>query len=139
MGSEGMMIGAGVENERHRMRILIGCSQAVTCSALKGLLDTRPDLVVVAEAADAQEMLERAEATGPDVVILDSELSNGPREDLIASLRQLDCQPRVIVLGSFEERERYGQAGGADAFVSKSDPPRSLLTSLYTVHLEERQ
>jgi len=96
-------------------------------------------LVVVAEAADAREMVERAKATNPDVVILDSELSNGPREDLIASLRQLDCQPRVVVLGSFSERERYGQAGGADAFVSKSDPPKSLLTSLYAVHLEERQ
>jgi DNA-binding NarL/FixJ family response regulator len=121
------------------MRILIACSQAVVCSALKGLLETRPDLVVIAEAADAQEMLGQAEATSPDVVILDSELFNGPREDLIASLRQLDCQPKVVVLGSFEEQERNGQAGGADAFVSKSDPPKSLLTSLYTVHLEERQ
>jgi len=95
-------------------------------------------LVVVAEAGDAREMVKRAEATSPDVVILDSELSDGPREDLIASLRQLDCQPRVVVLGSFGERERYGHAGGADAFASKSDPPKSLLTSLYAVHLEER-
>jgi len=122
-----------------RVRILIACRRAVACSALKGLLQNRPDLVVVAEAADAREMVERAAATSPDVVILDSELSSGPREDLIASLRQLDCQPRVVVLGSFRERERYGQVGGADAFVSKSDPPKSLLTSLYAVHLEERQ
>ena len=83
---------AGAENGRHSVRILIACSRAVTRRALKGLLQTRPDLAVVAEAADAREMLERAEATSPEVVILDSELSNGPREDLVVSLRQLACQ-----------------------------------------------
>ena len=119
------------------MRILIAYSQAVTRRALKGLLQTRPDLTVVAEAADARETLERAEATSPDVVILDSELPNGPRDDLIASLRQLDCQPKIVILGFATESERSAGAGAADAFVSKRDPSRALLTALYAVQLEE--
>jgi DNA-binding NarL/FixJ family response regulator len=94
---------------------------------------------VVGEAADAREMLERAEATSPDVVILDSELLKGPREDLVVSLRQLDCQPKVVVLGLAAESERSAAAGGADAFVSKGDPPKSLLTSIYAVQLEGHQ
>ena len=120
------------------MRILIACSRAVTRRALKGLLQTRPDLDVVAEAANPREMLERTEATSPDVVLLDSELANGPREDLVESLRQLNCQPKVVVLGFSLESERAAQAAGADAFVSKGDPPKALLTSLYAVQLEER-
>ena len=118
------------------MQILIASSRAVTRRALKGLLQTRPDLVVVAEAADAQEMLEQAEANSPDVVLLDSGLFNGPQEDLVASLRQLECQPKVVVLGFSSESERAARAAGADAFVSKGDPPKSLLTAIYTVHLE---
>ena len=119
-------------------RILIACSRAVTRRALKGLLQTRPDLDVVAEAANPREMLERTEATSPDVVLLDSELANGPREDLVESLRQLNCQPKVVVLGFSSESERAARAAGADAFVSKGDPPKALLTSLYAVQLEER-
>ena len=120
------------------MRILIASIQAVTRRALKGLLQTRPDLDVVAEVADAQETLGRAEAARPDVVLLDSELFNGPLEDLVESLRRLDCQPKVVVLGFSSESERAARAAGADAFVSKGDPPKSLLTALYAVHLEGR-
>ena len=120
------------------MRILIACSRAVTRRALKGLLQTRPDIDVIAEAADARELLEQAEAAGPDVVLLDSELYNAPQEDLVASLRQLECKPKIVVLGFSAESERAARAGSADAFVSKGDPPKSLLTSLYAIQLEER-
>jgi DNA-binding NarL/FixJ family response regulator len=118
---------------------LIACSRAVTRRALKGLLRTRPDLVVVGEAEGAREILERAEAKSPDVVILDSELFRGPREDLMASLCQLDCQPKVVVLGFPSESKEADRADGADAFVSKGDPPKSLLTSLYALQLERHQ
>jgi DNA-binding NarL/FixJ family response regulator len=84
-------IRAGAENGQRDLQVLIASSRAVTRRALKGLLQTRPDLVVVAEAADAQEMLEQAEANSPDVVLLDSGLFNGPQENLVASLRQLEC------------------------------------------------
>ena len=131
-------MGLHVKGRRQSVQILIASSRAVTRRALKGLLQTRPDLVVVAEAADAQEMLEQAEANSPDVVLLDSGLFNGPQEDLVASLRQLECQPKVVVLGFSSEKGRAARAAGADAFVSKGDPPKSLLTSLYAVQLEER-
>ena len=97
-------MGIHVKGRRQSVQILIASSRAVTRRALKGLLQTRPDLVVVAEAADAQEMLEQAEANSPDVVLLDSGLFNGPQEDLVASLRQLECQPKVVVLGFSSEK-----------------------------------
>ena len=129
-------MGIHVKGRRQSVQILIASSRAVTRRALKGLLQTRPDLVVVAEAADAQEMLEQAEANSPDVVLLDSGLFNGPQEDLVASLRQLECQPKVVVLGFSSEAEPVAQAAGADAFVSKGDPPKSLLTAIHGVYLE---
>ena len=121
------------------MRVLIASSRAVTRRALKGLLQTRPDLDVVAEAADAQELLTQAEATSPDVVLIDWNLHNGPLEDLVGAMRQLGCQPKVVVLGFSSESERAARAAGVDAFVSKGDPPRSLLTALYAVQLEGYQ
>jgi DNA-binding NarL/FixJ family response regulator len=108
----------------------------VTRRALTWLLQTRPELGVVADAADARQALARAEATSPDVVLVDWDLHNGSLEDLVGALRQLACQPKVVALGFSSESERAAQAAGADAFVSKGDPPRYLLTAIYGVYLE---
>jgi DNA-binding NarL/FixJ family response regulator len=108
----------------------------VTRRALTWLLQTRPELGVVADAADARQALARAEATSPDVVLVDWDLHNGSLEDLVGALRQLACQPKVVALGFSSESERAAQAAGADAFVSKGDPPRHLLTAIYGVYLE---
>jgi DNA-binding NarL/FixJ family response regulator len=126
---------AGAENGRLGVRILLASSRAVTRRALKGLLQTRPELVVVAEAADAQETLSQAEATIPDVVLVDWDARDGRLEDVVGALQRLACQPRVVVLGFSSDSEQAARAAGADAFASKGDPPKSLLTALYAVQV----
>ena len=107
--------------------------------ALKELLQARRDIDVVAEAADTQELMEQAKVAKPDVVLLDSELLNGPQEDLVARLRQARCKAKVVVLGFAPDLKQAAQAAGSDAFVSKGDPPKAMLTTLYRVHLEGRE
>jgi DNA-binding NarL/FixJ family response regulator len=118
------------------MRVLVASSRAVTRRALKGLLQTRPELDVVTEAGSAEELLAQAQATSPDVVLIDWNVHNGPMGDLVLALRELDCQPKVVALGFSSESERAARAAGTDAFVSKGDPPKSLLTAIHGVYLE---
>ena len=61
---------------------------------------------------------------------------NGPLGDLVGALHQLDCQPKVVALGFSSESERAARAAGTDAFVSKGEPPKSLLTAIHRVYLE---
>jgi two-component system response regulator NreC len=98
--------------------------------ALKTLLDTRPGLEVVGEAAENGELISQIESARPDLLLLDDDLSEGAVEDLIAALQQFYPCPLVMVLGGrSDSRDAYLEAG-AVAFVNKSDPPKSLLTAI---------
>jgi DNA-binding NarL/FixJ family response regulator len=98
--------------------------------ALKTLLDTRPGLEVVGEAADKGELISQIENARPDLLLLDDDLSEEAMADLIATLQQYDPPPMAMVLGGrSESRDAYLEAG-AVAFANKSDPPKSLLTAI---------
>jgi len=123
-------------NESGR-RILIADDKAAARFALKGFLQKEPDLDVVDEAADIQELLAQAKATCPDLIFLDWDLPGAAEAGLISALRQADCQPRVIVLSVRPESAAAALGAGADGFVYKGDGPKQLLTVIRSV-LKER-
>ena len=91
---------------------------------------------MVAEATDAETLLTQAEATQPDVIVLDRDMCDRPLEELIPALHRLDPQPRVVLLDSRPESEQAALAAGADAFVFKGPPPESLLIAIESVRLK---
>jgi DNA-binding NarL/FixJ family response regulator len=130
------------------MRIFLADDQAKVCSALRLLLEQEPGLSVVGEAAEAKDLLAQVQRTRPDLVLLDWELpglraprsstpsagsgiSSGQR--LLAALHSLSCRVKVIALSGHLEAREEALAAGADAFVSKGDPPERLLTTLRTI------
>ena len=127
------------------MRILLADDQTKIRSALRLLLEQEPGLRVVGEVAKAEDLLPQVQRTQPDLVLLDWELpglragdasttlqsGSGPR--LLSALRSLGCNLIVIALSGHLEACEQAMAAGADAFVSKGDPPEQLLTTLRTV------
>jgi len=118
------------------MRILIADPQLSVRSALKIFLLQEPDLTVVAEASDSQELLAKIETAHPDLVLLDWELPGQPIETVLPSLRAIDPQLAAIALSGRSESERIALAAGANAFVSKTDPPARLLTAIRVIQLD---
>lgn len=130
------------------MRVFLADDQAKVRSALRLLLEQEPGLNVVGEAAEAEDLLAQVQAICPDLVLLDWELpgfrdpdrptalrrSSGQR--LLAALHSLGCPLKVIALSGHLEAREEALAAGADAFVSKGDPPERLLTTLRTVGAE---
>jgi len=123
------------ESGRRSVQILIAGRQAVTRQAMKRLLQTRNELDVVGEAADAGKLMTQVEALCPDLVLLDVDLPGGSMGDLISTLRRLDARPAVIVLSAWPEAEGAALSAGADAFVFKGDPPKSLLIAVEAIRL----
>ncbi len=109
------------------MRILLSDDQSQVRVALRVLLDRGTGLEVVGEAADAGEMLTQAKTTGPDVVLLDWELPGLAQTGSLSALRQECPNLIVIALSGRPEACRAALEAGADAFVSKTDPPERLL------------
>ena len=75
-----------------------------------------------------ESLLEQAVKTHPDVVILDWELPGKPGADRIAVVRSVVPGAQIIVISA--RPEAAAQAGEADAFVNKIDPPERILAVL---------
>lgn len=112
------------------VRVLLADDQSTVRSALQLLLEEDPRLDVVGEATEAEELLAQVEVTSPDLVLLDWELPGSQAADLLFALHQHYPHLAVIALSGRPEAGRAALAAGADAFVSKGDPPERLLAVL---------
>jgi DNA-binding NarL/FixJ family response regulator len=123
------------------MRILLADDRPQVRSALRFLLEHEPGLAVVGEARDAGDLLAKVRLCRPEVVLLDWELpepqASGPtprsRSPLLSSLRLASPQLSVVALSGRPESSRLALDSGADAFVSKGDPPERLLEVLHAL------
>jgi DNA-binding NarL/FixJ family response regulator len=110
-----------------QMRVLIADDQPQVCSALRLLLMQEPDIAIVGEAEDLEQALEQIAGQRPDLVLLDWELPGQNSDSALVELRTVRPGLVVIALSGRPEARRAALAAGADAFVSKGDPPERLL------------
>jgi len=100
------------------------------------LIDSQPDLTVVAEAGDGADAIDVLARTQVDVVLVDIRM---PRLDGIEATRALTSlpeAPRVIVLTTFDIDEYVLAAigAGASGFLLKDALPEEMLSAIRTVH-----
>jgi DNA-binding NarL/FixJ family response regulator len=120
-------------------RILVADNDARVRSALQTLLREEPEQLTIHETADLHGLARQVSEFRPDLVLLDWELPGRPAAALLLALHGLTYHPKVIVLSARPESERDALTAGADAFVSKSDPPERLLRSFRRLALEARE
>jgi DNA-binding NarL/FixJ family response regulator len=114
------------------MRILLADDQPRVRFALRVLLEQVPGLSIVGEATNGNDLLHLATMTLPDVVLLGWELPGLTAADALSHLRGIHPKLLVIALSVRSEARRVALSDGADAFVSKTDPPERLLAALRT-------
>ena len=110
--------------------ILIADDQSNVRHALRLLLEQELAPEVVQEAAKVKTLLAQVAYGCPELVLLDWGLPGMPVEDLLAALRQNCPALTIIVLSGQPEAEQDALRAGADAFVSKADPPERLLAAI---------
>jgi DNA-binding NarL/FixJ family response regulator len=119
------------------LRVVLVDDQPLFRAGIAMVLGSQPDLEVVGEAGDGDEVLALVERTAPDVVVMDVRM---PRMDGVAATAGLvealgDAAPRVLVLTTFDLDEAALSAieAGAAGFVLKSAEPELLLASVRAV------
>ena len=115
------------------MRILLADNRSRVRFALRSLLEEQSGLMVVGEVNDCKELLAQAEAVCPDLVLIDWDLPGMAKVDLLPALQKTCPGLHVIALSSRPEVEGAALAAGAQAFVSKADPPEELLAAIQIV------
>ncbi len=112
------------------MRVLLADDRTEVRSALRLLLEQEPGVCVVGEATEAERLLTLVKAIHPDLVLLDWELSSLRADNVLSALHRVYPNLLVIVLSVRPEARRAALAAGADAFISKGDPPERLLAAI---------
>jgi DNA-binding NarL/FixJ family response regulator len=120
------------------VRILLADDQSLVRAGFRVLIDSAPDLDVVAEAATGQDALRLTRSVVPDVVLMDIRM---PDMDGLTATEQISADPelpgvRVLILTTFEIDEYVFRAlrAGASGFLSKGVEPAELLDAIRLVH-----
>lgn len=110
--------------------------QALIRSGLAMLIDSQPDLEVVAQASDGREAAASVAVAGADVVLMDVRMPGMDGIEATRALLRRPDAPRVMVLTTFDLDEHVMDAieAGASGFLLKDAPPEELLAAIRTVH-----
>lgn len=115
--------------EPGKTRILLADDHTLVRRGLRLILDSEPDLVVVAEAGDGAEAVELSSTGDVDLAILDIAM---PRMTGLQAARELSrraARVRVLMLSMYDNEQYLFEAlkAGASGYVLKSVADRDLV------------
>lgn len=108
--------------------------------AFAALLDTEPDIDVVAVATDGDEALAACATHRPDVLLTDIEMPGRTGLDVAVELRRRDLSTRVVIVTTFARSGYLRRAldAGVAGYVLKDAPVEQLVDALRRVHAGSR-
>ncbi len=114
------------------IRVLVVDDHHVVRSGLTTLLNTDPEIEVVADADNGRTAIAAVEAERPDVILMDLSMPGMDGVEATAYLTTHVEGSRVVVLTSFADRERVQEAvaAGAIGYLLKDCEPAELLAAV---------
>ena len=133
---------AGIPSERSSLentkliRILLADDFTAVLEGLRSIINSQPDMEVIAEAGDGEAAVEQFRIHRPDVLFLDVRM---PRLDGIAAaaeIRKLEPKARIILFSESggDELIYKGLQAGAKAFLLKDTSREVLLETIRKVN-----
>jgi two-component system response regulator DesR len=118
------------------IRVLLADDQALVRGALAAMLALEPDIDVVAEVGDGDEVVEAARRTTPDVALLDVQMPGTDGLTAAAELHAALPSCRIVMCTTFGRPGYFARAmaSGAVGFVVKDSPPEQLVEAIRRVH-----
>jgi len=115
--------------------IVLADDQALVRGGFRMILDARPDLEVVGEAANGREAVELVTRLQPDVVLMDVRM---PEVDGLQAIREIVASgsgSRIIVLTTYDVDDSVFAAlrAGASGFMLKDVRPAELVEAIRVV------
>jgi DNA-binding NarL/FixJ family response regulator len=121
------------------LRVLLADDHVILREGVRLVLERQPDIIVVGEASDGQEVLELARRVRPDVVVMDIAM---PTMNGLEATRRLRAELpaiQVVMLTMHADREYVTQLvqAGAAGYVLKQAAAQDLVRALRSVRTGE--
>ena len=123
------------------IRILSVDDHPLLREGLAAMINSRPDMVIVAQASNAQEAIQQFRKHLPDITLMDLRLPDRSGIEALIDIRAEFPEARIIMLTTFEgdvEIQRALEAG-ARGYVLKSMPPKELFDVIIQVHAGKKR
>ena len=128
-------------SDQPHIRVLSVDDHPLLREGLTAIINNQSDMLLVAEASNAQEALQQFRKHQPDITLMDVRLPGQNGIDAMIALRSEFPEARIIMLTTFEgdvEIQRALEAG-ARGYILKSMPPKELVEVIRQVHAGKKR
>lgn len=126
-------------SETGQIRVFSVDDHPLLHEGLAAVIRHQSDMLMVAEAANGRDAIQRFREHLPDVTLMDFRLPDMSGIDAMIAIRSEFPEARIIMLTTFagESEIRRALEAGARAYLLKSMPPRELVQVIRQVHAGE--
>ena len=114
-------------------QIVLADDHVMLRQGLKRLIETRPDMKVIGEAADGVELLSFLSALNAHLVILDISMPNLGGIEAVREIKKKFPLVKVLVLTMHREYLHQALAAGADGYLLKEETDRELFFAIENI------
>ena len=118
------------------IRILIAEDHLIARVGVKTILNTQPDMTVVAEAANGAQAVELYREHRPDITLMDMRMPGTSGLEAIVAIRREQPGARIIALSTYggDEDIRRALQSGVRAYLTKDVLHDELIRAIHAVH-----
>jgi DNA-binding NarL/FixJ family response regulator len=127
---------AGEAGARALIRVLLADDHTVVRAGIHRILETAPDIRVVAEAGNGKQAIEAIRTKRPDVAVLDVKMPEGSGIEVTKWIRENAPSTAALVLSAYDD-DPYVLAvlqAGANGYVLKSADAEDIIRAVRSVH-----
>ena len=118
-----------------QIRIVLADDHVIVRDGIRSLLEIEDDIVVVGEASDGYEAIEKTKALSPDILIVDIRMPNLNGIDTIKKLAEISPGTKTLVLTMHDLEEYVFRSidSGADGYLLKDTSREEFVKAIHTI------